>query len=215
MEETMIELLPPLLSEQLRPSSLADITLSSGIIRSFERMVQNGRLLNMVFYGKPGIGKTSAARILLRELDADVYELNGSFNNGEKTMVKSIESFARTVSLRGRPKICFIDEADQVSVTNQDAIRYTIENTSGNTRFLLTANDITKLTSAIKSRCLPICFDLKPLEATALVEELTARYDEKLRKLGFKMELQRIREIVGMSFPDMRMIANRLELEAA
>lgn len=211
----MIELLPPLLSEKLRPSSLADITLPSEIIRSFERMVQNGKILNMVFYGKPGIGKTSAARILLRELDADVYELNGSFNNGEKTMVKSIENFAYTVSMRGKPKICFIDEADQMSSANQDAIRYTIENTSANTRFLLTANDVTKLTRAIKSRCLPICFDLRPIEAAVLVEELTARYDEKLRKLGFKMEPKRIREIVGLSFPDMRMIANRLELEAA
>jgi DNA polymerase III delta prime subunit len=130
-------------------------------------------------------------------------------------MVKSIENFAHAVSLRGRPKICFIDEADQMSVSNQDAIRYTIENTSANTRFLLTANDITKLTKAIKSRCLPVCFDLKPLEAAVLVEELTVRYDTKLKSLGFKMENQRIREIVGLCFPDMRMIANRLELEAA
>jgi replication factor C subunit 3/5 len=211
----MIELLPPLLSEQLRPSKLCDITLPSATIRSLERMVQNGKILNMVFYGKPGIGKTSAARILLRELDADVYELNGSFNSGEKTMVKSIENFAHTVSLRGRPKICFIDEADQMSVSAQDAIRYTIENTSANTRFLLTANDITRLTKAIKSRCLPVCFDLKPLESAVLVEELTKRYDTKLKSLGVKMETQRIREIVGLSFPDMRMIANRLELEAA
>lgn len=211
----MIELVPPLLSEKLRPAQLADITLPSETIRSFERMVESGSILNMVFYGKPGIGKTSAARILLRELDADVYELNGSFNNGEKTMVKTIENFAYTVSLRGRPKVCFIDEADQMSTANQNAIRYTIENTSGNTRFLLTANDVTKLTSAIKSRCLPVCFDLKPIEAAVFVEELTARYDEKLREFGFKMEIQRIREIVGLSFPDMRMIANRLELEAA
>jgi DNA polymerase III delta prime subunit len=211
----MIEVLPPLLSEQLRPSKLCDITLPSATIRALERMVQNRKILNMVFYGKPGIGKTSAARILLRELDADVYELNGSFNNGEKTMVKSIENFAYTVSLRGRPKICFIDEADQMSAVNQNALRYTIEQTSANTRFLMTANDISKLTSAIKSRCLPICFDLKPLEAAVLVEELTERYDARLNSLGFKMDPQRIREIVGLSFPDMRMIANRLELEAA
>mgnify|MGYP001216153209 CR=1 FL=1 len=211
----MIELLPSLLSKKLRPSTLADITLPSEYISSFERMLQNGRLLNMVFYGKPGIGKTSAARILLRELDADVYELNGSLNSGEKTMVKSIENFAHTVSLRGRPKVCFIDEADQMPASNQDAIRYTIENTSGNTRFLMTANDITKLTRAIKSRCLPICFDLKPLEAAAFVDELSDRYDVKLRSLGLSLDLQRIREIVGLSFPDMRMIANRLELEAA
>ena len=211
----MIEHLPLLLSEQLRPSTLADIPLPLGFIRSFERMVHNGGLLNMVFYGKPGIGKTSAARILLRELDADFCELNGSFNSGEKTMVKSIENFAHTVSLRGRPKVCFIDEADQMSVANQNALRYTIENTSGNTRFLFTANDISKLTNAIKSRCLPVCFDLKPLEAASFVDELTERYGEKLQKLGLKIELQRIREIVGLSFPDMRMIANRLELEAA
>ena len=211
----MINLIPPLLSEQLRPTALADITLPMYIIRSFERMVQNERLLNMVFYGKPGIGKTSAARIILRDLEADVYELNGSFNNGEKAMVKSIENFAHTMSLFGRPKVCFIDEVDKMSLANQDALRYTIENTSGSTRFLMTANDITKLTPAIKSRCLPICFDVKPLKVVDLVEELSARYDAKLQKLGYKMDVQRIREIVGVSFPDMRMIANKIELEAA
>ena len=79
----------------------------------------------------------------------------------------------------------------------------------------MTADDITKLTPAIKSRCLPIFCDLKPLEAVDLVEGLSTRYGEKLSKLGFKIEFQRIREIVGVSFPDMRMIANRLQLEAA
>lgn len=108
----MIELLPPLQSEQLRPTVLTDIMPRPDCTRSFERMVQNGRIPNEVFHGRAGDGKTSAARILLRELGVDVYELYGSFNSGEKTIVKSIDSFARTVSLRGKPKVCFIDEAD-------------------------------------------------------------------------------------------------------
>lgn len=204
-----------LLSEQLRPSSFQDIVLPQTVRDPLERMVENKNIMNMIFYGKPGIGKTSAARILLKELDANVYELNGSFNHGDKTMVKAIETFAHNVSITGTPKVCFIDEADHMSKSNQDALRYTIERTSASTRFLMTANDIQKLTPALKSRCIPICFDQKPLDAMILVEELAERYQSKLSVMGFKMEPQRIREIVGLSYPDMRMIANKIELEAA
>jgi replication-associated recombination protein RarA len=65
-----------LLSEHLRPRHLADLNLPDPLLGSLERMVKRGSILNLLFYGKPGIGKTSAARILLREIEADVYELN-------------------------------------------------------------------------------------------------------------------------------------------
>jgi replication-associated recombination protein RarA len=77
----------PLLSEVLRPQSLSELNIAEGIINSLQNMVDKGTIMNMLFYGDPGIGKTSAARILIKDMMADDYEINGSFNKGDKTML--------------------------------------------------------------------------------------------------------------------------------
>ena len=69
------------LSELLRPTELADLIQPLELIQRLERMVERRALVNMLFHGKPGLGKTSAARILANKLDADCYEtqwLNGN-----------------------------------------------------------------------------------------------------------------------------------------
>ena len=66
----------------------------------------------MVFYGKTGLGKTSAARVIIKMIGADVYEINGSLLTGIDTVRNTVEGYASSVSLRNKPKICFIDEAD-------------------------------------------------------------------------------------------------------
>lgn len=123
-----------LLSETLRPSSLADLNLPDNLYSSFERMIKRRSIINLLFYGKPGIGKTSAARILLKEIDADIYEINGSFNKGDKTMVNRIEDFSSALSVEDKPKVCFIDEADHMSKEVQASLRYIIEKVSSTTR---------------------------------------------------------------------------------
>ena len=203
----------PLLSEVIRPKSLADLTLPASLTSSLERMLERRTIQNLLFYGKPGIGKTSAARILLREIDADAYELNGSFNKGDKTMLNDIEVFSSHISLEGRPKVCFIDEADYLSKEVQASLRYMIEKFSRSTRFLLTANDVERLSPAIRSRCNPICFDVFPTEVSEIIDRMIDRYTKVLNSLGHSVEHKRLREIVALNFPDLRNIANRIELE--
>jgi DNA polymerase III delta prime subunit len=107
---------------------------------------------------KPGLGKTSTARAIARLVDTDFYELNGSKEpNGG--FVYNIESFARTMSFSGRQKICFIDDADQLSKSTQSTLRYVIEETSRNCRFLLAVNDIKKIVPGIQSAMLKIGFE--------------------------------------------------------
>ena len=199
-----------LLSELLRPRSIAELNLPSDISNSLQRMESSGSVMNLLFYGEPGIGKTSAARILTEK--ADVYEINGSFNNGDKTMLKEIERFASCVSLWGQQKVCFIDEADYLTKEVQAGLRYTIEKFSASTRFILTANDFKKVTPALKSRCVPICFDVLPKDRAVVVEKMVARYEQRLTEFGYEYDPNRLREIVGIYFPDLRNIANQLQL---
>jgi replication-associated recombination protein RarA len=202
-----------LFSEKMRPQKLQDLTIRQAYIDKLQRMVDEKSVMNMLFYGRAGTGKTSTARILLTAIDADAYELNGSHNHGDKTMVHGIGDFATTVSMEFRPKVVFIDEADGLTKDVQASLRYLIENHNHRVRFILTANEEKKLSDAIKSRCIPLCFDPQKGEVGEIVDRLTQRYHDVLKQFGVQSDKQRVRDIVGSRFPDMRGIANALDFE--
>ena len=146
------------LCDHLRPTSLRDLFQPLPSVQRLEQMVRDRHLMNMLFYGQPGVGKTSAARILLKELDAEVFEINGSETTGIDTVRDEISHFCGTASLWDRLKVVFIDECEYVSRNAQAALRGIIEK-HPHIAFLLTANDTSKLHPALKSRCLEVCFD--------------------------------------------------------
>ena len=204
-----------LVSELLRPQQLGDLTLPQNVINRLQRMVVSGTIMNMIFYGKAGLGKTSAARVLAKSIDADLYELNGSSTTGVDTIRHQVEGFASSVSLRNKPKICFIDEADYLSNNAQAALRVTIERFSKNCRFLCAVNNISKLMPAIQSRLMAICFDIVPADRAEVQANLMARYERKLSEFGIHFDKERLNEIVGIFYPDLRSIANHIEFEFA
>ena len=203
----------PILSEVLRPTEFADLIQPSAMVERLERMAEQRMPMNMLFYGQPGVGKTSAARILLNKLDADYCEINGSMETGIEHVRKNIEMFCVSMSMFSAVKVCFIDECEYLSMNAQASLRGLIEKCT-HVRFLLTANDIKKMHPALKSRCLPLCFDVGPIEAPEVIARLVPRYQEKLRQLGYEIDARRLHEILCTSFPDLRAVANRLEFEA-
>ena len=126
---------------------------------------------------------------------------------------KNIEAYCISMSLFSTMKVCFIDECEYLSINAQASLRGLIEECD-HVRFLLTANDIKKMHPALKSRCLPLCFDVGPIEAPEVIARLMPRYQEKLRQLGYEIDARRLHEILCTSFPDLRAVANRLEFEA-
>ena len=146
------------LTELLRPREFEDLFQPTAMVGSLRRMVSEKTLSNMLFYGSPGIGKTSAAKILIHKLGNNCYEINGSAETGRET-VKDIDKAASSCGLFDGPRVIFIDEADFLSNATQAALRGTIER-NRHCRFILTANDIRRFHPALKSRCIPICFDV-------------------------------------------------------
>jgi replication-associated recombination protein RarA len=198
------------LSELLRPNELADLIQPPEIIRGLERMVKNRSMLNMLFYGKPGLGKSSAARILCDKLEADVYEINGSKWTGVSHVRTHLEAYCSSVSLFSDIKICLIEECEYLSANAQAALRGVIEQ-SAHVRFLMTGNAIHKLQPALKSRCKPINFDVGPLEAEATIQRLLPRYTDKLARLGYDVDPAWLNREMHVVFPDLRKVANTIE----
>ena len=201
------------LSELLRPKEFRDLIQPLEVIQRLEAMVKDLAPANMLLYGSPGLGKTSAARILLSKLGDNWTEVNGSLTTGID-VVRDIENFARSVGLFEGPRICFIDEAEYLSVNAQAGLRGVVEKYAGNCRFLLTANDIRKFQPALKSRCMPVCFDIKSVDAEDAITRLLPRYAKTLEELGFKIDGSRLKDLLCFYFPDLRAFANRVEFEA-
>ncbi len=202
-----------LFSELLRPITIQELNLPPKTISFLDKMARSKNIQNLLFHGKSGIGKTSAARILIHGMELSLMELNGSSTRSDKQILKDIETFASSVSFDGGYKICFIEEADNLGKDAQASLRYVIEKTSQNTRFIFCANEIKRLTPAIQSRLMPICFDVKPADRKAVVDRMIKRYEAKLHGLGYIIDTQRLREIVSIYFPDLRSVANQVQFE--
>ena len=200
------------LSELLRPKEFADLLQPKAIIDPLEAMAKALAPNNLIFYGPPGVGKSSAARILLARLGDNSFEINGSLERGVD-IVRLIENAAGNVGLGSGPRVCFIDEADYLSKNAQGGLRGVVEKAHSNCRFILTANKVRKIDLAIRSRCMPICFDISAAASEEIIARTLPKYVAKLRTLGIPIAEQRVRELFYIHFPDLRSLANRIEFE--
>jgi putative ATPase len=206
-----------LLSERFRPTALSELLLAHRDIALLQKMIASSNLQNLLFYGSPGRGKTSAARILQRELkrtlDADIYELNGSAISSDKLMEKEITSVANDTTIFLKPKILLIDEADYLHKRIQQSMRHIVESSSTKCRFILTANDASRIIPALQSRLTAVNFDLPISETRSVVERLKSTIPTKLTELGWKFDTERVLQIISLHYPDMRSVLNKIEYE--
>lgn len=201
-----------MLCEKMRPTEFADLVQPDSIVRALERMAKSGEPSNMLFYGLPGLGKTSAARILLRCTENGV-TFNGSLDNGVD-LIRSIRAASKNAGIGEGMRVFFIDEADYLTPNAQGGLRATIEESISTSRYLLACNEIKKFHPALKSRCMPICFDIPAGSATATIARLLPRYHGKLKQAGFDVNRSRLRELLHVYYPDLRRLANVIEFGA-
>ena len=197
------------LEEKLRPSLISELNLPAKTIKRFEYMKTTGNISNMLFYGQPGIGKTSAARILSK--DFECYEIV-TYGKRSDAILKNIDEYASRISLWSTPKIVIIDEADTLDVKVLENLKSIIEN-SKTCRFIMTTNHLNKFPAAMRSRLEPISFDVAVSDRSAVIKNMINRYANKLPEHGLTVDEEMLEKIVKTWFPDLRAVAQRLEAE--
>ncbi|WP_010479202.1 AAA family ATPase [Thermococcus zilligii] len=129
--------------EKYRPERLEDIVGQAHIVKRLKHYAKTGSMPHLLFAGPPGVGKTSAALALARELFGENWrhnflELNASDERGINVIREKVKEFARTKPIGGASfKIIFLDEADALTQDAQQALRRTMEMFSNNVRFIL------------------------------------------------------------------------------
>jgi DNA polymerase III delta prime subunit len=204
------------LSEILRPQALGELTLPTAKIDRLQKMIETNSIMNMLFYGKVGTGKTSAARLFADYADVGFFG-GRMFVQWDGSSVKNVD-FVRTdinnhLSSVGF-KIVFLDRADLVPKAAQQALPSVIDEMY-HCRFLFAVNDLAKIIPELRSRLMPICFDIEPSGREEVQKRLIDRYESKLAEYGILHDKRRLTEIIGTNYPDLRSIAKKIEFEFA
>jgi len=192
--------------EKYRPSKLEDIVLNDTNRELIAKFSDKDSIPNLLFAGKPGIGKTSLAKIIVKDvLKCQYLYINASDENGIDTVRTKITNFSKVRSVDGNIKIIILDEVDGLTLDAQRALRNTMEEYSQFVRFILTANFHHKVIPALQSRCQN--FDLTPD-----LDGFYSRCEHILRCESVEFEQgDYIRQLLKGYYPDLRRAINELQ----
>ena len=200
--------------EKYRPQKIEDCILPDNIKKTFRDFLNKGEIPNMLLSGPPGVGKTTVAKALCKELGADYYVVNGS-DEGRflDTVRNNAKNFASTVSLtsESKHKIIIIDEADNTTSDVQLLLRASIEEFSGNCRFIFTCNYKNKIIEPLHSRCAVIDFAIRGKEKQEIATCFFKRINWILEQERIEADKKVIAELINKHFPDWRRVLNELQ----
>ncbi len=194
--------------EKYRPKELDDVILPENYSDIFKKYIEEENIPHLLFYGGPGSGKTTIARILINKIcknKLDLLMLNGSSSNSIDVIRSIIEDFVSTSPTNGKIKIVYFDEADYITHNAQAALRNVIEMFHSNARFIFTCNFISKINEAIQSRCQ--LFEFKKLPKEYVISHIT----KILKNENIKYDENSILKIINLYYPDIRRIIGTLQ----
>lgn len=195
------------------PSKVEDCILPEQIKNFFIEVRDNGEIPNLILSGSQGQGKTSTILALSKELNSDFMMINGS-KEGRllDTIRNKVQSYASTISLTNSgKKILLIDEADNLTLDCQAALRGVIEELQKNCVFIFTCNYINKILPPLHSRCSVIEFNIPSKEKPKLALQFFNRLKFILNNEDIEYDEKVLVELVQKYFPDYRRTLNELQ----
>jgi len=194
--------------EKHRPKTVKALSLPPAYSAAFNSYIEEGQIPHILLVGQAGSGKTTIGKIIMDSIPCTRLELNASSKErGIDTVKGMIKDFAASQPRKGELKICFLDEADGLTADALDALKGTMEKYSKNCRFILTANNIDKITPPIRSRCTVFTFD------QFSKEKLVVLCNRILSKESITVKSEKdVTAVVEKYYPDVRSTINNMQL---
>lgn len=208
MVKNMSELI---LSEKYRPQTVDECVLPETTKTQIKGLMSAGNLPSLLFVGGPGCGKTTLAKAIANEMNADLLFINASLNNSIDNIRMNVHQFASTISFSDSKKITVLDEADGLTQDAQKALRGLVEEFSGNHTIIFTANFANKIIEPLRSRCKIIDFKISAKEKPIIAAKFIKRTYSILEKEGIEFDKEAVAALVMKKFPDYRSILTELQ----
>jgi replication factor C small subunit len=194
--------------EKYRSENLEQYIGNDAVKARIADCIAKNDIPHFLFAGTAGTGKTTLAKLIVKNIKCDYLYINASDENGIDMIREKVKGFASTSTFQPL-KVVILDESDFLTQPAQAALRNLIEEYSITTRFILTCNYIERLIEPLQSRC--EFHLLKPPTKGAVAKHICTNILD-VEKVTYKME--DIAQVVNAFYPDVRSIIKVLQQNA-
>lgn len=192
--------------EKYRPKNIDEFLGDQFIKDKIKEWSQDGQSQHLLLYGRPGVGKTSLAKILA-STGGDYLYINASDENSIETIRDKVIPYASAISFSGI-KYVILDEADYLTKNAQATLRNVIESFSEGVRFILTCNYFDRIIDALSSRCYGV--KINAVSKQDMFMYITGILDRE----NVKYQDIDLANIIKKHYPDIRKILNDLQIHS-
>ena len=191
--------------ERYRSETLEQYIGNDAVKARIADCIAKNDIPHFIFAGSAGTGKTTLAKLIIKNIQCDYLYLNASDENGIDVIRDKVKGFASTASFQPI-KVVILDEADFLTQPAQAALRNLIEEYSAYTRFVLTCNYLERLIEPLQSRC--EVHMLKPPTKGAVAKHLCLNV---LDVEGITYDMKDVAQVINIFYPDVRSILKTLQ----
>jgi len=199
------------LAERCRPQQLPEVTGHHDIIgpeSSLSKLLESGHLSSIIFWGPPGVGKTTIARLLAKEVNYIFHSIS-AVSSGVKQVKEIIKEARQQLDFYGKKTVLFIDEIHRFNKAQQDALLHAVENGTIILIGATTENPSFEVNSPLLSRCQVLKLDELSAEDLKKIVSNAIESDILLKKQ--KLIIEDFDTLIRFGGGDARRTLNLLE----
>ena len=190
--------------EKYRPTVLEDYVGNEHLKSKVEGYLKSGDVPHLLLYGRAGTGKTTLAKLIVKNIECDYLYINASDENNVETVRTKVKQFASTIGFKDM-KVIILDECDYITPNAQAALRNIMETFSKYCRFILTCNYVERIIEPLQSRCQ--LFEIIPPDRKQVAMQAVKILDSET--VDYK--LSDISMIINANYPDVRKTINAIQ----
>jgi replication factor C small subunit len=191
--------------EKYRSKTLDEYIGNDAVKNRIATCIASNDIPHFIFSGTAGTGKTTLAKLIVKNIKCDYLYINASDENGIDMIRDKVKTFASTSTFKPL-KVVILDEADFLTQPAQAALRNLVEEYSITTRFILTCNYIERLIEPLQSRC--EVHKLTPPSKGDVARHVCTNI---LDVEGVEYDIQNVAMLIKEYYPDIRSVIKNLQ----